>query len=211
MSTVKKTQETKEPKGFILPDHSSMVDNVIAVYSQANAAQLVAGATWYSDAHTLAAAIHDDVQAGAAIIAVLSPMLSWSKNAPIAVLAARAGTRRPAGVIGRNWTKAKRARRVGADLDAIVKGPKVRDFWACIASNGTDSYAVCVDRHAVAIACGRFLDSKESGDSLAGARYKKVANAYRDAAVILGLTPCILQAVTWVVWRDTPWRDRPTV
>lgn len=210
MTQTEKTQDKKvKAAGFVLPDHATMVGNIIDAYKRATPEQAVAGATWYSAAHELADAIHADVNAGAAIVAVLSPVLSWEKNVAMAVRAARAGTRKPAGVLGRSWAKAKAARVAGADLDSIVKGKKVRAFWVCIASNGTDPFAVCVDRHAVAIACGRFLDSEDAGKAVNGKRYDLVADAYRDAAHLLGATPCIVQAVTWVVWRETPWRQRP--
>ena len=208
---MKKTQNTEKVTrtGFVLPEHASMVANIMDAYNRATPEQAIAGAQWYSEAHELAGAIHDDVQAGAAIIAVLSPVLHWDRNAPVAVRAARAGTRRPAGVLGRNWTKAKAARVAGADLDAIVKGKKVRAFWLCIAANGRDPFAVCVDRHAVAIACGRFLNGDESAKAVNGKRYDRVADAYRDAAALVGVSPATMQAVTWVVWRETPWRKRP--
>ncbi len=211
MSKTQKTQDTEKVAraGFVLPDHATMVGNILDAYSAATPEQAIAGAQWYSEAHELAGAIHEDVDAGAAIIAVLSPVLSWEKNMTTAVRAARAGTRRPAGVLGRSWVKAKAARVKGADLDAIVKGKKVRAFWLCIASNGRDPFAVCVDRHAVAIACGRFLNGEESAKAVNGKRYDKVADAYRDAAALVGVTPATMQAVTWVVWRDTPWRQRP--
>ena len=195
---------------FVLPDHVSMVANILDAYNRATPEQAIAGAQWYSVAHALAGALCDgDTDRGAAIIAVLSPVLHWDKNAAHAVVAARANTRRPAGVLTKNWVKAKACRVRGADLDTIVKGKKVRAFWLCIASNGTDPYAVCVDRHAVAIACGRFLDSEDAGRAVNGKRYDRVADAYRDAAALVGVSPATMQAVTWVVWRDTPWRQRP--
>ena len=193
------------------PDAADMVANIISVYAQATDAQLVAGAQWYAEAHRIAGALCDgDTERGAAILAVLSPVLSWEKNIAAAIAAAKPRGRRPAGVIGRNWDKARAARRKGADLDKIVRGEKVRNFWLCIASNGLHESAVCVDRHAAAIAYGYFLDGEEASAAVSGKkRYKALADAYRDAADILGVLPATVQAVTWVVWRDTPWRDRP--
>ena len=195
-------------QGFQLPTHREMVANILHTYEQATPAQAVDGARWYSDAHALAEAITPgDVARGAAIIAALSPALAWSTNMRFAIAAARKGSRRPAGVIGANWDKAKRIAR-GGDVDKILTGPKVRAFAVCIASDGEHPDAVCVDRHAAAIACGRFLEDGGAA-AVRGARFERIAQAYRDAAARAGITPAQIQAVTWVVWRETPWRQRP--
>lgn len=195
-------------QGFTLPTHEEMVANILATYSQASATQAVAGATWYEEAHALALGIADgDAERGAAIIAALSPALAWTTNVRVAIVAARKGSRRPAGVIGTNWKKAK-AIALGGDTDKHLRGKKVRAFAACIATNGTHPDAVCVDRHAAAIACGRFLEDGGAA-AVRGARYEAIAAAYCDAAARVAITPCQMQAITWVVWRDTPWRQRP--
>lgn len=195
-------------QGFELPTHQQMVRNILKTYKQASAAQAVDGARWYSDAHALAEAITPgDVERGAAIIAALSPALAWSTNMRVAVAAARKGSRKPAGVIGANWIKAKKIAN-GADPDRVLSGAKVRAFAACIASDGEHPDAVCVDRHAAAIACGRFLEDGGAA-AVRGKRYEMIAAAYRDAAARAGVTPAQMQAVTWVVWRETPWRKRP--
>ena len=193
------------------PNPADMVANIIKVYEQATDLQLVAGATWYADAHLIAGVLCEgDTERGAAVLAVLSPVLSWDKNVAAAIVAAKPRGRRPAGVLGRNWDKARAARRKNSDLNSIVKGEKVRNFWLCIATNGLHESAVCVDRHAASIAYGRFLDSDDAAKAVSGKRrYKELADAYREAADILGVLPATVQAVTWVVWRETPWRDRP--
>jgi len=196
---------------FTLPSHAEMVANILATFAQATPEQAIDGATWYAQAHAIAGELMpDDIEKGAAILAVLSPALSWDKNIAAAIAASRRNGRRPAGVIGTNWQKARDIRRVRSDVDSLVRGAKVRAFWRCIATNGTDTHAVCVDRHAAAIACGYFLDSADSGRAVAGKRYDALADAYRDAAAIADVPPATMQAVTWVVWRATPWRDRPS-
>lgn len=195
---------------YTLPTHQAMVRNILKAYKRATPEQAIAGAQWYSEAHAIAGAIHDDINAGAAMLAVLSPVLSWEKNVAAAIVAAKPRGTRPAGTLTGSWSKARAARRKGAKLDAIVKGEKVRAFWVCIATDGQDPFAVCVDRHAAAIAVGFFLDGKDASRAVSGKNYTRIADAYRDAAARVGVTPATMQAVTWVVWRETPWRQRPT-
>jgi hypothetical protein len=186
-----------------------MVANILGVFEDATPAQALEGAAWYSDAHALAEAITPgDVVRGAVIIAALSPALPWSLNMRAAVAAAKVRGRRPSGIMGTSWAKARKAR-TAADPFSVIGGPKVRAFAECIATNGTHPTAVCIDRHAAAIAVGRFLEDGGAA-AVRGARFEKMADAYRDAAALAGTTPAVMQAVTWVVWRATPWRSRPT-
>jgi len=203
------TNTGKTPRGFQLPTHAAMVRNILDVFESATPSQAVEGAAWYSDAHALAGAITPaDEMRGAVIIAALSPALPWGANMRAAIAAAKVRGSRPSGIIGKNWSKARKAR-TAADPFAVLSGPKVRAFALCIASNGQDPHAVCVDRHAAAIAVGRFLEDGGAA-AVRGARFEKIADAYRDAAALAGVTPAAMQAITWVVWRATPWRSRPS-
>src|SRR5690606_41379637 len=62
--------------------------------------------------------------------------------------------------------------------------------------------AVCIDRHAYDIAVGIPLGDWNRGLSARG-RYKLVADCYREAARRLEQLPSVVQAVTWVVWRNS--------
>jgi hypothetical protein len=68
--------------------------------------------------------------------------------------------------------------------------------------NPSDPVAVCVDRHAYDICVGIPLGDWNRGLSAKG-RYALVAQCYWEAAQRLGETPSVVQAVTWVAWRNT--------
>jgi hypothetical protein len=74
---------------------------------------------------------------------------------------------------------------------AVLNGPKVRSFWANIMG---DTDAVTCDVWAVFVALGR----KDERMVSTPARYRMVADAYRRAAAILGVTPRGCQAAVWV-------------
>jgi len=80
----------------------------------------------------------------------------------------------------------------------------VRAFFACIL-DPSDPWAVCIDRHAAAVAYGRTLSDREMKNAVAvtkGAdRYQALADAYRAVAAARGMLPMDVQAVTWVTWR----------
>lgn len=178
--------------------------NITRVFRAATPADRAAGQGWYVSAHQIAATFDptDPVRA-AAVIAVLSPLLSWPRNV---VEASNVYAGRPVRTLGPNADKARRIL-AGADPEHIVSGPKVRAFWQTIADPAEPS-AVVIDRHAIDIAAGRVLGDKIRGTHLrrAGA-YDEVADKYRRAARRLSgefgvrITPAEVQATTWVYWR----------
>jgi hypothetical protein len=178
--------------------------NVTAAYRLASVDDRVEGRSWYATARAVAESLDpEDPSRAAAVIAVLSPRLSWRKN----IEAARdAYAGRAPRVIGANARKAELIL-AGADPEDVVSGPKTRAFWRTIA-DPSDPRAVVVDRHAVSVAVGRNLDDAERGRLLGkvGA-YDAVADAYRRAARILSreygtqLSPAEVQATTWLYWR----------
>jgi hypothetical protein len=83
---------------------------------------------------------------------------------------------------------------------AILKtlnGPKISAFFDNIM--GGDS--VTVDGHARNIAYAERVGLKSNAANIGKAEYRTIAQAYRDAAAILGIKACDLQAITWVTWR----------
>lgn len=86
------------------------------------------------------------------------------------------------------------ARGVGTLDDQFKDAPKVRAFAAAIAG---DANSVVVDAWAARVACGR-----HSG-TVTPASYRRIADAYRNAAVRCGETPRDLQAITWLQVRGT--------
>lgn len=192
--------------------------NITSTFRQTSQADRAAGRDWYRRARLLAEELDpDNVERAAAVIAVLSPRLSWEKNVELARLAYRwHGVRWPnqtPEALAERWPglrgNAVKAFRIlgGEDPDDVVSGPKVRAFWHTIV-DPSDPRAVVVDRHAVDVAAGRVLDDCTRGLLLGrkGA-YDAVADQYRRAARVISKetgeawSPAEVQAVTWSHWR----------
>lgn len=203
--------------------------NVTRLFRQASPQDLADGREWYARARRLAEELanglptdhphHGDVDRAAAVIAVLSPRLSWPQNVITARLAysVAAGDwgwlaytiRDALPVLKSNAAKAGRLLASNDPTDEIVRGPKVRAFWFTI-SNPSDPRAVVVDRHAVDVAVGQVTDDATRGRILSRqGSYDQVAGCYIRAAKILSreldelITPAEVQAVTWTTWRRT--------
>lgn len=171
--------------------------NIRDCYQRATDADLVAGRAWYTLAYRTALNLTPhDVRIGAGVIAAFSPQMSWKKNVELAATCLRTG--KFVGHYGANNRKAEKIAK-GADPLSVLGGDKVRAFYECIVNAGQTD-AICIDRHAIAIALGRNATDKER-QGLKGKRYKTYADAYRNVAAKVGLLPSELQAVTWVTWR----------
>lgn len=177
--------------------------NVTRAYRAASDDDRTAGREWYAAAHRIAADL-DPASPGraAAVIAVLSPQLSWRRN----VEAAHAvyGGHSPR-CLKSNSGKAFRIL-AGEDPRDVVSGPKVRAFWLAIA-DPTDRHAVVIDRHALDIAAGRVIGEKLR-DLYLGRKgaYDAASDLYRRAARALSrdfgpTLPSHVQAATWLYWR----------
>jgi hypothetical protein len=178
--------------------------NITATYRAATTAERAEGRSWYATARLVAESLDpaDPVRA-AAVLAVLSPRLSWERNVEAAG-AAYSG--QPTRTLKANEDKARRILN-GEDPEDVVSGPKVRAFWAAIV-DPDNAEAIVIDRHAIDIAAGAILDDEQRGKLLGrkGA-YGEVAKLYRSAARRLSkefntdLTAVDVQATTWVSWR----------
>ena len=196
------------------------VQNITAAFRAASTSERAEGINWYGRALNLATELDPaDPARGAAVIAVLSPMLSWPRN----MLLARQAYAMSAGYVGvgnpfaspemqalnlgclkKNATKAFRIL-AGIPAETVVSGEKVTSFYSNILGVAEN---VTVDRHAIDIACGKPLSDAERSKVIGGkAGYDNVAAMYRRAAEILSsemkfyITPAQVQAVTWVYWR----------
>lgn len=177
-------------------------DNIIRVFERATADQRLAGMTWYHDAHGAAASLDpDNPRRAAGVIAALSPQLSWPRNLELAARAYADG--KASGTLGRSVEQANQIL-AGADPLDVLRGPKVRAFYAVIA-DPDDPENVVIDRHAVDIAVGKRQSTRQRDHAYPlgrRGRYARFVDAYRKAAALLGLLPHQVQAVTWVAWRD---------
>jgi hypothetical protein len=219
-----------------LPTVRAMRLNILAVFGEADHNEIANGLQWYQRAREEAEYLAQsygmeslevmptpsewdrEVEKAAAVIAVLSPRLSWPKNVELARLAYEWRATEPGSTVppldywpGLKGNAAKAFRILsGENPDDVVSGPKVRAFWHTIV-DPTDPRAVVVDRHAFDVAVNRVMTDKERGVLLGrkGA-YDLIAKTYTDAADVINgqaigweVTPAGVQAVTWDLWRRT--------
>ena len=175
---------------------STYTDNIRSVYSLATADERMEGMQWYVSAYALACELTpDNPEAGAGIIAALSPMTSWPENIKKARILVETGT-----VYGltANTVKAQRILAGENPRDVLPKGKKTYAFFCnIIGENSLET--VTIDRHAYDIA--RFEVSTDNNRRIGVKVYREMAQAYLDVANTLGITGAQLQAITWVVWR----------
>ncbi|MFJ6893570.1 hypothetical protein [Streptomyces hokutonensis] len=175
------------------------VRNIIDTWLDGSAEQELQGRDWYPSAHRLAEQMAEgNVRVGAGLLAALSPQTAWWLNIELATEAYETGT--PARHTGNCLAKAAKIL-AGADpAEVLPMDRKTGHFYRSIL-DPTDADAVCIDRHAHDIAVGVEYGAKDRGLSSKG-RYALIAHCYREAAQRLGEIPSVVQAVTWVVWRD---------
>lgn len=211
--------------------------NILRAFGSATLDEIHEGRAWYRSALNLAFELVEQygtrfidpedsveraVERAVAVIAVLSPRLSWSKNVELArwvysevssVLLSPPVPAWEQSVLGRfpglkvNGKKALSIL-LGVAPEEVVSGPKVTAFYHAIA-NPNDPRGIVIDRHAFDVAVGRVMDDRTRGIVLGrkGA-YEQFVRAYERAAEQLqnefpGITPAEVQAITWVAWRRT--------
>jgi len=182
------------------------VENIISVYRAARPEQIAAGLAWYPEAHDLAVLLAGgDLAKGAGVIAALSPQTSWSQNVKLATRAFTDG--KASGQTGANVSKANRIMAGESPEDVLgwndpkaKSGHKVRNFFRNIVNPVGPECTI--DRHAHDIAVGRQTDNMTRGQLGRVGVYDLFADCYREAARRLGVPVAVLQAVTWVVWRE---------
>lgn len=187
----------------MLPDHDTMVLNILAAYADSTGDERREGFAWYPEARDYAAYLAQafglSTKITAAVIAALSPQTSWGHNkrwARQVIEAYVAGDDLPRRGLGNNLRRAKIA--LSGDLSDIARSKgtlKVHNFYRSILGSPG---AVCVDRHAMRVAIG---DPQAAGGITSDGAYNKVAAAYRDAAQELRKGVRHVQAVTWLVMR----------
>lgn len=184
--------------------------NITRVFRSADAELIEEGVNWYADARLIAdafAAKHSlPVHVTAGVLAALSPLNSWGSNVNLAARMLASGGTLDHGYLHANLAKARRIIAEGT-IDALG-GLKVNNFYLSIITGGADG--ITIDRHAYCLAHN---DRSKSNDvpRLSAKRYAEIAERYRRASVILSkeygrpLSPAVVQAVTWVVWRRRYW------
>jgi hypothetical protein len=175
------------------------VRNIISVWSVATDDQILQGRSWYRTAHETAAMLADgDVRTGAGLLAALSPQTSWWMNVELACEAFEAGT-----ASRHTGDSCGKANKILAGIDPVDVLPmrrKTGHFYRCIL-DPSDPVSVCIDRHAHDVAVGVAYGDWSRGLSAHG-RYALIADCYWEAAQRLGEIPSVVQAATWVAWRE---------
>jgi hypothetical protein len=175
------------------------VRNITAVWQRATSEQEAAGRRWYRTANEVATLLADgNTRAGAGVIAALSPQKAWDYNVKLARDAFASGEAR--GHVGDAVGKAQRIMLGEDPLAVLPEDSKTWNFFRAII-DPDDAEAVVIDRHAHDIAVGERYGNRDRGLS-AKRRYATLALAYRLAAQRLGEIPSVVQAVTWVAWRE---------
>jgi hypothetical protein len=187
---------------------SDVADKVKGYWEAADSETRKAGRGWYPMAHIEARLMSEATgytrRQTAAVIAVLSPLTRWAGNIEDAWRVIQGMSARHA--LPRNVVKAKRIM-AGEPIWQVLGGKKVRSFYLNIAYplryRGTtnDSW----------MARGLGLDEREIFSTWGV--YEAVTAGIQTAADELGELPNVLQAVAWVIIRETwernhsSWRD----
>jgi len=202
---------------MITSTSAAMVRRITRAYRAAPPAARAAGLGWYDEARRVASVIDPfNPSRAAGVIAALSPRCQWSTNVVFAervIAAANAGRACPDVSTTANRRTAWAIATGTAALDAlgtvalsgrVVSGHKVRSFFANIMG---DDQAVTVDVWAWAVATNQWRTHRgqriPQDATMTGREYEVIADAYRRAAAILGVTPRECQAAVWVAARGT--------
>lgn len=183
--------------------------NILRVYNSARPSEIAEGMVWYSNGHeyalTLAEKYNLTVEQTCGVIAAISPGSAWGVNVLNAEQLCKEFTEgRKLSCVGsygwRNVYKAKRILNGHDPLDVFpLTSPKVRAFYACLASPKT-SQEVCIDRHAKCAAYGVMAD-RDSVSVVRNSEFTALAWHYARLANRHNLLPHQFQAIVWVAWR----------
>jgi hypothetical protein len=190
---------------------SSYVENIIEVYNECTLTEHVDGIAWYSVAKGQAQTIADKhelpLRIVVGVIAALSPTNKWERNLndadnmcevfvsggyveDVTVCTYKA-------MRDKAWSILERMPNYAIDVEPILKGPKITDFFWCILGEAD----VCViDGHAWCIANGDRRSMQEV-PNIGKKLRQDLQNAYATAAEACGLTAYQMQAITWVTWK----------
>jgi len=189
---------TKIPTRPADAQRAAYVANIIAAYRAATPEQTDAGHRWYPQAHDMATWMAGDPVVGAGVLAAFSANTGWGRTVNLAVKAFSTGE--PSGHTGAVISKA-RAIMAGVDPASVLPMTKKTGHFFQAIANPSDPHPVVIDRHAHDLAVGvRFGNDDRGLDNLN--RYNSLVDAYRAAATELGELPSVVQAVTWVAWRE---------
>ena len=190
---------------------ANLVQNILTIYGKATRQEQRDGLMWYKrakrDCNAMAKEKNVSLRYAVGVVAATSPNLNWNKNVFTAgqvIDGYNQGIDHEQidGCMAYKQNRLKGYKVMAAPnrsfaILKILNGPKISAFFDNIM--GGDS--VTVDGHARNIAYGERVQLKSDKANISKKEYATIAQAYRDAAAILGIKACDLQAVTWVAWR----------
>jgi hypothetical protein len=175
------------------------VKNILKVFQMATQDEHCVGRQWYESAHKDARRLGVPIETAAGVIAAISPGLRWEVNIEAARRIIAGESLVGLGVRwSRNVRKAKAILAGRAPCD-VLKGNKVRAFYACILAP-SQCQSVCVDGHAFSIWKGKRIGLDKT-PPIGNPLYRRISTDYAKAAKQVGLCPHQLQAIVWGVWR----------
>lgn len=186
------------------------VDNILKMYARATADEHNA-ANWYHDAHNHAVELAKisglSVEQTSGVIAVISPKQKWHVNVDMAyrgIYAWLSGERIQLSPFNKVFTDRAYDLMDGKDVTNV--GQKVHTFWQTILSPDTcqlptiDSVATSIAFGSMSYFPGTYSLGRGKGDA-PSPQYALLQDAYRQAAVKVGIPATAMQAITWTACR----------
>jgi hypothetical protein len=184
--------------------------NIISVFGHASTDEIEQGKRWYADALQAAQDIADKhelpLHIVVGVIAALSPTNKWERNlsdadnmCDVFVSGGYVEDTAPCTykkMRDKAWSILVEMPDCASDVEPILKGPKITDFFWCILGHDT----CVIDGHAWCIA----NDDRRTMQEVPFIGVQKrleLQEAYTTAAEACGLTAYQIQAITWVTWK----------
>ena len=196
---------------------SPQAANIVAKFTLATTAEVVAGQRWYTESYAIAkriAKLHDlSPVRVSAVIAALSPNNRWERNiqdAENVITAFVHGDDQDVLEVKCCTYTANKLKALAIlkseslDYEDILKGPKVIEFFHCISNNSSDD--VCIDGHAYSIWYGSRLTMKEV-PNIGKKLRERIKQDYNHATWFINQELGVdylasqVQAITWVCHR----------
>ena len=196
---------------------SPQAANIVAKFTLATTAEVVAGSRWYTESYAIArriANLHDlSPVRVAAVIAALSPNNRWERNiedAENVITAFVHGNDQDVLEVKCCTYTANKLKALAIlktelyDYEGILRGPKVIEFFHCISNHSSDD--VCIDGHAYSIWYGSRLTMKEV-PNIGKKLRERIKQDYKEATDFINAELGVdyltsqTQAITWVCHR----------
>ena len=198
---------------------SPQAANIVAKFTLATTAEVVAGQRWYSESYEIAkriALLHDlSPVRVSAVIAALSPNNRWERNiqdAENVITAFVHGEDQDVLEVKCCTYTANKLKALAIlkseslDYEDILKGPKVIEFFHCITEDSHFNNDVCIDGHAYSIWYGSRLTMKEV-PNIGKKLRERIKQDYNHATWFINQELGVdylasqVQAITWVCHR----------